>query len=132
MTCEEGLLKGRFFPTWYQVWSERERRRCKRAIKIVDWFKGVYKVMITAENKSQLIQGYARGSGDTGSPEVQCALITARVQYLTTHLNEHPKDLHSRYGLLKMLGQRRRLLDYVKRKDPARYLGLIQRLGIRK
>lgn len=87
---------------------------------------------ITAERKAELISEYATGTGDTGSPEVQVAILTERIVNLTEHLKEHKKDFHSRRGLLMMVGQRRRLLDYVKRKDVSRYETLIGRLGLRR
>ena len=88
--------------------------------------------MIAKEKKQQIIEEYARTPGDTGSPEVQIAILTARIRELTDHLNEHPKDHHSRRGLLKMVGQRRGLLAYLKKIDIERYRTLIERLGIRK
>ncbi len=88
--------------------------------------------MIAKEKKQQIIADYARTPGDTGSPEVQVAILTARIQELTEHLKEHPKDHHSRRGLLKMVGQRRGLLAYLKKIDIERYRKLIERLGIRK
>lgn len=88
--------------------------------------------MISKEKKAQIIAEYGRKPGDTGSPEVQIAILTARIQELTEHLKENPKDHHSRRGLLKMVGQRRGLLDYLKRKDIEGYRTLIARLGIRK
>jgi len=87
---------------------------------------------ITAERRSALIEEYATKPGDTGSPEVQVALLSERIKNLTDHLKDHAKDFHSRRGLLMMVGQRRRLLDYVKRKDAARYDALIKRLGLRR
>jgi len=87
---------------------------------------------ITAERKKVLLQEYATNEGDTGSPEVQVALLSERIKNLTEHLQTHKKDFHSRRGLLVMVGQRRRLLDYVKRKDQVRYDTLIQRLGLRR
>ncbi len=75
---------------------------------------------------------YARCEGDTGSPEVQIAVLSARIQELTEHLKEHPKDNHSRRGMFKMVGQRRGLLNYLKKKDIERYRALIEKLGIRK
>ena len=87
---------------------------------------------VTAERKSALIKEYATGKGDTGSPEVQVALLTERINNLTDHFKDHKKDVHSRRGLLKMVSQRRRLLDYLKATDAKRYDTLIQRLGIRK
>ena len=88
--------------------------------------------MIAKEKKQQIIAEYARTPGDTGSPEVQIAILTARIKELTEHLKEHPKDHHSRRGLLKMVGQRRGLLAYLKKIDIERYRTLIERLGIRK
>ena len=88
--------------------------------------------MIAKEKKQQIIEEYARTPGDTGSPEVQIAILTARIRELTDHLKEHPKDNHSRRGLLKMVGQRRGLLAYLKKIDIERYRSLIERLGIRK
>ena len=87
---------------------------------------------ITAERKQELIQEYGTRAGDTGSPEVQVAILTERILNLTEHLKTHKKDFHSRRGLLIMVGQRRRLLDYVKRKEQGRYEQLIQRLGLRR
>ena len=88
--------------------------------------------MISKEKKTAIIKEYARSEGDTGSPEVQIAVLTERIQELTEHLKEHPKDHHSRRGLLKMVGQRRGLLGYLKEKDIERYRALIERLGLRK
>jgi small subunit ribosomal protein S15 len=87
---------------------------------------------ITAERKNEVIGEYATHDGDTGSPEVQVAILTERISNLTEHLKAHKKDFHSRRGLLIMVGQRRRLLDYLKRKEQARYDSLIQRLGLRR
>ena len=87
---------------------------------------------ITAERKIALINQYARKVGDTGSPEVQVAILTERIANLTSHFKTHVKDNHSRRGLLKMVSQRRTLLDYVKNQDEARYKALIERLGIRR
>ena len=87
---------------------------------------------ITAERKQQLITEYATKNGDTGSPEVQIAILTERIANLTEHFKSHKKDNHSRRGLLKMVSQRRSLLDYVKSKNEARYRDLIGRLGIRR
>lgn len=88
--------------------------------------------MITNEKKQAIIKEYATKPGDTGSPEVQVAVLTARIQELTEHLKDHPKDHHSRRGLLKMVGKRRNLLGYLKGKDIERYRSLIDRLGLRK
>lgn len=87
---------------------------------------------ITAERKNELVKEYAVNAGDTGSPEVQVAILTERITNLTEHFKSHAKDNHSRRGLLKMVSQRRSLLDYVKSKDVARYQDLIKRLGIRR
>ncbi|MBD5542108.1 MAG: 30S ribosomal protein S15 [Lachnospiraceae bacterium] len=88
--------------------------------------------MISKEKKQAIIKEYARTEGDTGSPEVQVAVLTARIKELTDHLKEHPKDHHSRRGMLKMVGQRRGLLAYLKKTDIERYRSLIERLGLRK
>ena len=87
---------------------------------------------ITASRKAEVIKQFAKKSGDTGSPEVQVAILSERINNLTEHFKSHAKDNHSRRGLLKMVSQRRSLLDYVKSKDPARYQSLIERLGIRR
>lgn len=87
---------------------------------------------ITAERKQSLIKEFARKDGDTGSPEVQVAVLSERIKNLTDHLQSHEKDFHSRRGLLVMVGQRRRLLDYLKRADEQRYQELVQRLGLRR
>jgi small subunit ribosomal protein S15 len=84
------------------------------------------------DRKQELVSKFARGEGDTGSPEVQIALLSERITYLTEHFKTHAKDHHSRRGLLKLVGQRRRLLDYLKRKDVTRYKTVIDALGIRK
>ena len=88
--------------------------------------------MLTTEAKLAVIKDYATHEGDTGSPEVQVAILTSRIVYLTEHLKEHKKDHHSRRGLLKLVGQRRNMLDYLRRKDIERYRSLIERLGLRK
>ena len=88
--------------------------------------------MLTTEAKLAVIKEYATHEGDTGSPEVQVAILTSRIQYLTEHLKEHKKDHHSRRGLLKLVCQRRNMLDYLRRKDIERYRSLIERLGLRK
>ncbi|HBK90175.1 MAG TPA: 30S ribosomal protein S15 [Parvularcula sp.] len=87
---------------------------------------------ITAERKAKLIKEYAQKSGDTGSPEVQVAILSERISNLTEHFKDHKKDNHSRRGLLKLVSQRRQLLDYVKRTDEKRYQALIDRLGLRR
>ncbi|MCD8326288.1 MAG: 30S ribosomal protein S15 [Lachnospiraceae bacterium] len=88
--------------------------------------------MISKEKKTAIMNEYARTPGDTGSPEVQVAVLTARINELTEHLKANPKDNHSRRGMYKMIGQRRGLLDYLKRKDIDRYRALIEKLGIRR
>ena len=87
---------------------------------------------LTKDRKTELIDTYKTHDGDTGSPEVQVAILSERINYLTEHFKVHAKDHHSRRGLLQLVGQRRRLLDYLKRKDTDRYADLIRRLGIRK
>jgi small subunit ribosomal protein S15 len=88
--------------------------------------------VLTNERKTEVIGQYRTHDSDTGSPEVQVALLSERITYLTEHFKTHGKDHHSRRGLLKMVGQRRRLLDYLKRKDADRYAALIKKLGLRK
>lgn len=88
--------------------------------------------MIAKEKKQAIIAEYGRTPGDTGSPEVQIALLTARISDLTEHLKVHKKDHHSRRGLLKMVGQRRGMLDYLKKTDIERYRAIVQKLGLRK
>jgi small subunit ribosomal protein S15 len=87
---------------------------------------------LTRDKKSEIIGSYKTHDGDTGSPEVQVAILSERINYLTEHFKTHAKDHHSRRGLLMLVGQRRRLLDYMKQKDTSRYAELIRRLGIRK
>ena len=87
---------------------------------------------LSKDQKTSIITGYQTHGSDTGSPEVQVAILSERINYLTEHFKSHAKDHHSRRGLLKLVGQWRRLLDYVKTKDSQRYRGLIERLGIRK
>jgi small subunit ribosomal protein S15 len=87
---------------------------------------------ITAERKQELLKEYATGAGDTGSPEVQVAILSERIKNLTEHFKDHKKDNHSRRGLLKLVSQRRRLLDYLKSKEEGRYQTLIDRLGLRR
>ena len=87
---------------------------------------------LNREHKTEVIVSYRMTETDTGSPEVQIALLTTRIEHLTEHFKAHPKDHHSTQGLLKMVGKRRRLLDYLKRKDFDRYQRIINRLGIRK
>jgi len=94
--------------------------------------RGGRSVGLSREKKTEIIGAYRTHDADTGSPEVQVAILSERISYLTDHFKIHAKDHHSRRGLLKLVGQRRRLLDYVKTKDSERYADLIRRLGIRK
>ncbi|PKM22914.1 MAG: 30S ribosomal protein S15 [Gammaproteobacteria bacterium HGW-Gammaproteobacteria-14] len=87
---------------------------------------------LTVEEKAALLKEYGRKEGDSGSPEVQVALLTHNINYLQGHFKEHKKDHHSRRGLIRMVNQRRKLLDYLARKDRERYLTLIERLGLRR
>jgi small subunit ribosomal protein S15 len=89
-------------------------------------------MVLTKENKEKIKKEYRTHDTDTGSPEVQVAILTRKVEYLTEHLKVHKKDHHSRTGLLKMVGKRRRLLDYLRKKDVTRYRTLIKELGLRK
>lgn len=84
------------------------------------------------EDKNQMIAEHARSNGDTGSPEVQIAILSRRISDLTDHLKDHPKDHHSRRGLLRLVGRRRRLLEYLRREDVERYRSLIGKLGLRR
>lgn len=88
--------------------------------------------MLVTDKKKEIISSFKRHDSDTGSPEVQIAILTERINYLTDHFKVHKKDHHSRRGLLKIVGQRRRLLDYLKKKDVERYRTIIERLGIRR
>jgi small subunit ribosomal protein S15 len=90
------------------------------------------RAVLDVDKRKGIIGSYQLHEKDTGSPEVQIALLSARIEYLTEHFKSHKKDHHSRRGLLKLVGQRRRLLDYVKNKDVERYRAVIQRLGLRK
>lgn len=87
---------------------------------------------LPAEKKKELIEGHRQNDTDTGSPEVQVAMLTERINQLTEHLRTHKKDFHSRRGLLMMVGKRRRLLQYLNKENPARYRGLIEKLGLRR
>ena len=87
---------------------------------------------LTADKKAEIVKEYQVGDGDTGSPEVQVALLTANIEQLQGHFQSHTQDHHSRRGLIRMVNQRRKLLDYLKRKDTTRYSDLIQRLGLRR
>src|SRR5439155_6202075 len=110
--------------TWIRcaAWRERGQSLCY----------GFSPMPLTKEVKQEVIQKFGRGDNDTGSPEVQVALLTARINELTEHLREHKKDHHSRRGLLMLVGQRRRLLNYLRRHDLERYRGLVQALGLRR
>ena len=88
--------------------------------------------MITKEQKAEIVAQYGNGDGDTGSPEVQVAVLSARIEELTAHLKEHPQDHHSRRGMYKMIGKRRGLLNYLMKIDIERYRALIEKLGLRK
>jgi len=88
--------------------------------------------MVTKEMKQEIVEKYGKTPGDTGSPEVQVALLTARISDLTEHLKVHKKDHHSRRGMLKMVGQRRGLLDYLKKTDIERYRSIVEKLGLRR
>ncbi|MBL3526853.1 MAG: 30S ribosomal protein S15 [gamma proteobacterium endosymbiont of Lamellibrachia anaximandri] len=87
---------------------------------------------MSSEDKKAIVEEYKRGPGDTGSPEVQVALLTSRITYLTEHFKRHKQDHHSRQGLVRMVNSRRKLLDYLKSKDAERYRDLISRLGLRR
>ncbi|MDN3517617.1 30S ribosomal protein S15 [Aquisalimonas lutea] len=87
---------------------------------------------LTAEQKSEIVNEHKRSEGDTGSPEVQIALLTSRISHLTQHFVDHKQDHHSRRGLLKLVNQRRKLLDYLNRKDRERYQAIVAKLGLRK
>ena len=89
-------------------------------------------MVLDVQKKKEIIDAHARHEGDTGSPEVQVALLTARIEDLSGHFKEHKKDFHSRTGLLKLVGRRRNILNYLKAKDVQRYRALIERLGLRK
>jgi small subunit ribosomal protein S15 len=104
------------------AWNKREEAK----------ESGGQSVSFSKAEKSSIISGYRTHPSDTGSPEVQVALLSERINYLTEHFKTHAKDHHSRRGLMMLVGQRRRLLDYLKSKDEKRYHGLIDKLGIRK
>jgi len=108
-------------------WEIRAPQKQAKAKK-----NGKIDMALAAERKSEVVQKFARKPGDTGSPEVQIALLSERITYLTEHFKVHVKDHHSRRGLLMLVGQRRRLLDYLKVKNVDRYRTVIQSLGIRK
>jgi small subunit ribosomal protein S15 len=100
--------------------------------RFVERNEEVSRVTLTKELKTQVIGSYRMHEADTGSPEVQIAILSERIGYLTEHFKAHAKDHHSRRGLMMLVGQRRRLLDYLKKKDVNRYKGIIEKLGIRK
>jgi small subunit ribosomal protein S15 len=102
------------------------------AFKIIKLLERGCKSMLATEKKQAIISSYKLHDSDTGSPEVQVAILTERITYLTEHFKIHKKDHHSRRGLLKIVGQRRRLLDYLKKKDVDRYRVIIEKLGIRR
>lgn len=89
-------------------------------------------MVMTTDDKAQVIEAHKTKENDTGSPEVQIALLTSRIKYLTEHFKTHSKDFHSRTGLLKLVGQRRKLLNYLKKKDVQRYRDILAKLGLRK
>jgi len=105
--------------------------RLEKQVETVSEQRGAKKLAVV-ENKDEIIAEYATHDGDTGSPEVQVALLTSRIRHLTEHMREHKHDFHSRRGLLQMVGQRRRLLKYLQKKDVERYRSLIGRLGLRR
>lgn len=114
-----------FYPLCYH--SRRVKDEEKERPRTEDLY-----LTLTKEKKTGLIGAYQLHGNDTGSPEVQIAILSERIGYLTEHFKTHAKDHHSRRGLLKMVGQRRRLLDYLRKKDVDRYRGVLERLGIRK
>jgi small subunit ribosomal protein S15 len=119
------------FPARIQFRSEKRKEESNKATRLPPQ-EGVSILSQTVEVKKQIIDEYRTHDGDTGSPEVQVALLTNRITELTEHFKVHKKDHHGRRGLLKLVGRRRRLLEYVKRQDIERYRELIQRLGLRR
>jgi small subunit ribosomal protein S15 len=114
-------------------WRAHERNPPKPAdFAIFNLFFKERSMAVTTADKAQVVKDYQRGASDTGSPEVQVALLTTRINHLTDHFKTHAKDHHSRRGLLKMVSRRRKLLDYLKRTNLASYKTLIERLGLRK
>ena len=105
--------------------------RLEKQVERVREQRGAKKLAVV-ENKDEVMREYATHDGDTGSPEVQVAVLTTRIRHLTEHMREHKHDFHSRRGLLQMVGQRRRLLKYLQKKDIERYRSLIGRLGLRR
>jgi small subunit ribosomal protein S15 len=110
----------------------RARTESSRLIRAVCSIKEVVIMSLSVEQTSKIIADYGRGTNDTGSPEVQVALLSARIEHLSKHFADHDKDHHSRRGLLKMVNQRRSLLAYLKKADAERYKSLIERLGLRR
>jgi small subunit ribosomal protein S15 len=121
---------------WYVARSKSFRFTFDRLLSgsraLVGCAGGGSTLSLSRDSKSELIESYRTHNADTGSPEVQIAILTKRIEYLTQHFKVHAKDHHSRQGLLKMVGKRRRLLDYLKRKDFSRYQQIIGKLGLRK
>jgi small subunit ribosomal protein S15 len=122
---------------WFSIKSYCPRLDAAGSTSTAGWSdiwaaRGGQDVALTKERKTDIIRDYRTHDADTGSPEVQVAILSDRINYLTDHFKTHAKDHHSRRGLLKLVGQRRRLLDYLKTKDTSRYAELIRRLGIRK
>lgn len=133
MYCAETGTKTPVFTLWPlldDILAVGDRQTLES--RLVFYNKKVKPMSITPERKAELVKEYATKEGDTGSPEVQVAVLTERIKNLTEHFKGHKKDNHSRRGLLKMVSQRRRLLDYTKSKDEERYKSLITRLGIRR
>jgi small subunit ribosomal protein S15 len=117
----------------YRKEGKKEKRTSKSGPSAYDGGTGGGRELpLSRENKAEIIGDYRTHDVDTGSPEVQIALLTKRIEYLTGHFKTHAKDHHSRQGLLRMVGKRRRLLDYLKRKDFGRYQQIVSRLGLRK
>src|SRR5437899_4729949 len=130
MILPKARSSARYWISWSSPWrGSRMAASGRCASSIVE---GTEPMSITAERKQTLIGEYRTKDDDTGSPEVQVAILSERIRNLTDHLGTHKKDFHSRRGLLVMVGQRRRLLDYLKRSDADRYTNLIGRLGLRR
>jgi small subunit ribosomal protein S15 len=119
-------------PARPQAKPDRRPTVIGRRLSLRPSFERIVPMSIAAERKQSLIKEYATKKGDTGSPEVQVAILTERINNLTEHFKSHVKDNHSRRGLLKLVSQRRTLLDYVKGRDEARYRAIIEKLGIRR
>ena len=108
------------------------RSRPNGAERVIDAYSEKLKMALTAESKAKIVETYRLSENDTGSPEVQVALLSANIDVLQDHFKSHQKDHHSRRGLIRMVNQRRKLLDYLKLKDADRYAKLIERLGLRR